>query len=306
MPLTAQKMDQMLADLRQVRKKLGKVELPNRTQIAIIPTIPFEWWGNLAKGRGAVHFKPIVPVPEADTHLNLSEISFREFGGIGASTALDILEDNEVKGSWVTTGNAAARYPDIVRNAAKLGHEFIAHQYDHDTIYPRLTASEEEKDIKKSVSTLESLIPNWPRNGWVSSGWLCTPNTVDFLIKQRFVSHSDFHNELLPYIIQIGDKKIVEVPHSSAINDGHSVGPDEYLRRFKLSFDYLYKQGEKGKPGILNFAMHSFNAGRPHWAPILEKVLRYAKSFPHVWFTTRIEIARWWLANYDGQIVNVN
>jgi hypothetical protein len=28
-------------------------------------------------------------------------------------------------------------------------------------------------------------------------------------------------------------------------------------------------------------------------------VARYAKSFPRVWFARRVDIARWWLENYN-------
>ena len=59
----------------------------------------------------------------------------------------------------------------------------------------------------------------------------------------------------------------------------------------------LYEEG-KTHPKLMNVAMHPYLAGRPHRTKALETIIKYAKSFPNVWFAKREEIARWWLEHY--------
>ncbi len=303
MPVTASGFEKMLSDVRMMRKKMGEVELPEKSKLLVIPTVAFEWWGLVAEGKGSNAFKTIAPFPEASNKLNLSEISLREFGGtVGAGRMLEILERHKLKASWVTSGNVVDKYPDIVREAASLGHEFIAHQYDHDTVYLRLTREEEQEDVRKTVSAFERTMPGWKRNGWVGAWWLATPHTLDILTEERFVTHSDFLNDELPYTIDVRGKRIVEVPHSPGVNDV-LMEPEMYKQRFKSTFSYLYALGKAGHPRIFNFAVHPFIAGRPHWATVFEEVVEFAQSFSDVWFAERIEVGNWWLNEYpEGKV----
>jgi allantoinase len=42
--------------------------------------------------------------------------------------------------------------------------------------------------------------------------------------------------------------------------------------------------------------------GLPHRIDALRQLLTYVKSQKHVWFCTREELARWYLANHKGHI----
>lgn len=303
MPLSARKMSKLMDDVRMMRQKVGSVELPEKAWVGIIPTVVFEWWGLVAEGKGSNGFAPMAPFDEARNQDNLSEISTREFGGsVGAPRLLEMLDGYGIKASWVTTGNVAERYHDLVSRIAKGGHELIGHAYDHDTVYLRLTRAQEKADIRRTTRAFEKVAPGWERNGWSTPWWLSTPNTLELLMEDRFLSHSDFLNDELPYTIHKKGKKIVEIPLSIGVND--VIGsPETFERRFKTTFDYLYKLGKSGKPKIFNFNVHAFITGRPHWMVPFENVLRYSLSLPRVWLTTRDKIAKWWLGAYpEGQV----
>ena len=50
---------------------------------------------------------------------------------------------------------------------------------------------------------------------------------------------------------------------------------------------------------MLSVGLHMRHIGRPGQVGALEEFVRYAKSFPGVWFAQRIDIARWWLQHYS-------
>jgi peptidoglycan/xylan/chitin deacetylase (PgdA/CDA1 family) len=49
---------------------------------------------------------------------------------------------------------------------------------------------------------------------------------------------------------------------------------------------------------MMTVGLHARLSGRPARIEAVEEFIRYARSFPGVWFARRIEIARWWLEHY--------
>jgi peptidoglycan/xylan/chitin deacetylase (PgdA/CDA1 family) len=65
----------------------------------------------------------------------------------------------------------------------------------------------------------------------------------------------------------------------------------------------LYAEGAKtGR--IMNVGLHPHVSGRAHRVRALREFIEHAKSLPGVWWATREEIARWYLANHDSHIPN--
>ena len=50
-------------------------------------------------------------------------------------------------------------------------------------------------------------------------------------------------------------------------------------------------------PKMMSVGLHLRLSGRPARANAVEEFIKYAKGFPDVWFTRRIDIARRWLAS---------
>lgn len=72
------------------------------------------------------------------------------------------------------------------------------------------------------------------------------------------------------------------------------VPPSHYVEMFCRSFDVLYEEGGQ----IAGAVAHTTIYGRPFGIWAYDQVIRYAKSFPKVWFATRQEIAEWYLDHY--------
>ena len=53
---------------------------------------------------------------------------------------------------------------------------------------------------------------------------------------------------------------------------------------------------------IFNMGLHPHVTGQPHRIRALREFLQYAKRFPDLWWTTREEIATWYLANHRTHI----
>ena len=71
-------------------------------------------------------------------------------------TILDILASYQVKATFFVVGWIAERYPKIVREIAKNGHEVGCHSYLHRKIYD-LTPDEFREDTRRAKSILEDI-----------------------------------------------------------------------------------------------------------------------------------------------------
>jgi hypothetical protein len=52
---------------------------------------------------------------------------------------------------------------------------------------------------------------------------------------------------------------------------------------------------------MMNVGLHPHVSGHPHRMPCFREFLAHARAHPDVWWTTREEIATWYLANHPGR-----
>jgi polysaccharide deacetylase family protein (PEP-CTERM system associated) len=69
---------------------------------------------------------------------------------------LDLLDEHGVKGTFFIVGWTAEKYPAMVREITKRGHEIGCHSYKHQKIY-HLTPEEFHLDTKKAKDILEEI-----------------------------------------------------------------------------------------------------------------------------------------------------
>ena len=53
---------------------------------------------------------------------------------------------------------------------------------------------------------------------------------------------------------------------------------------------------------LMNLGLHPHVVGQPFRARCVREFIEYAQQFPDVWFTTREEIAKWYLKNHENHI----
>ena len=69
---------------------------------------------------------------------------------------LELLDEHDCKATFFTVGWIAERYPDLIKEITRAGHEIGCHSYWHRLVY-NLTPAEFRSDIRKGKAVLEDL-----------------------------------------------------------------------------------------------------------------------------------------------------
>ncbi len=228
--------------------------------------------------------------------------SLFEYGGrVGFWRLLDILGNHDIKATFFACGMALEMNPDAAREITANGHEPASHGYRW--MPSDFKSREEERQyILRAIDAGEKTTGERPL-GWFSVN--PTEHTRELLIEEGgFVYDCDSFADDLPYFVEVGGQKALVIPYDLVNNDGPYSRPPGYsepgdfFSQLKAAFDCLYEEGAS-HPKMMSVGLHMRLSGRPGRANALEEFIRYAKSFPDVWFARRIDIARWWLEHYS-------
>jgi peptidoglycan/xylan/chitin deacetylase (PgdA/CDA1 family) len=260
----------------------GSFSWPDNKRIAV--TLTFDFQGG----------EDVRPLP--DGKINHEEYTQAEYGpNTAVWRILKILEDEEVKATFLTCGGIAERYPQAVKAIVAKGHEVAGHGYHHEVA--RNLAREEEKDVIRKTSGIIQDNAGGRPVGWRS----CTqsPNSLELLMEHGYLWNSNSFSHDLPFLWEEGDRKLVELPRQP-FGDGRSYGsrdsgnPEDTLVIWKGLFDELYEESKRG-PTFCPFQFHPYVSGRPGRARTLRRIIQHMKKAEGVWFATGSEVARWCL-----------
>lgn len=118
-----------------------------------------------------------------------------------------------------------------------------------------------------------------------------------------FVYCADAYADDLPYYIEGPKGPQLIVPYTLDSNDMRFATPqgfnsgDQFYAYLKDAFDVLYAEGGTA-PKMLSIGLHCRLIGRPARAACLARFLDYAMGHEKVWFATRLDIARHWIAKH--------
>jgi peptidoglycan/xylan/chitin deacetylase (PgdA/CDA1 family) len=275
----------------------GKFEWPNGAYIAVVFNmsweIPPKSLGT-AKGHGlagrasssAKYTRIMRPVYET---------AFAETGGM--QRLLDLWQRYEIRTSTYADGLNVTLFPDLAREVAAKGHEFLVQGWDHEFLN-EMTAHEQADGIARANKAFETVLGK-KASGFSSPGGHLTPETFSILTEQGFKYTCGMRNAEVPFIIRVNNKKLVGMTSYavSDTNSGRGMNVREIVEMWRDYFDALYDEGKRGFPKMLAYGTHPVLAHGFRTRP-LEEVIRYVKSRPNVWITTREQIADWVLQNY--------
>jgi len=229
------------------------------------------------------------------------ESTFDYGGRVGVWRLLDLFDKFGVKVTFSICARALEKNPIAAAEITARGHEPQGHGYLWMPI-GSLTREQQREHIKSAVEAIRKTTGERPL-GWRSQG----PNEItrELIIEEDgFLYDGDSLNDDLPYFVNTSGKKWLVIPYSLETNDmkfwhhpGYSQGQD-FLDSLKDTFDFLYEEGNQ-HPKMMSVGLHPRQCGRPSRVGALSEFIRYAQSFPGVWFARRIDIARWWLENYS-------
>lgn len=163
---------------------------------------------------------------------------------------LDILESLDTKGTFFILGWVAERYPKIVKEIDRRGHEIACHSYQHKLVYD-MTIEEFKKDTVKAKAILEEIVgktiygyraPSYSitkKSMWAveilrEAGFLYD-SSIFPIVHDRY-GYPEFHR--FPTVLETAYGKILEIPMSTIqiFNRNIPVGGGGYLRLFPLAF----------------------------------------------------------------------
>jgi peptidoglycan/xylan/chitin deacetylase (PgdA/CDA1 family) len=227
-----------------------------------------------------------------------------EFGSrCGAWRFLRIMDERRLRFSFLASGMAIERNPEIARAAAQNGHEMVGHGYrwiDHHSV----SMDQERKFIAQAVDSINRITGQRPI-GWLS-GRAGGANTRQLLVEEGgFVYDRDCLNDELPYWVKVGGKAHLCIPYSFETNDlrfgvgGDWVQADDFYIYMRDAFDVLYAEGER-QPKMMTVALHDRIIGRPARAAGLLRFLDHVQKHDRVWIATGAEIANHWMKNFPA------
>src|SRR5580692_4639726 len=143
----------------------GKFSWPDNRRVAIALTFDFQGGEDVRPG--------------PDGKLDHEEYTQCEYGPHTAIwRILRILEEENVKATFLTCGAIAERFPDAVKAIVANGHEIAGHGYHHE-VARNLTREQEREVMSKTTDMIRGRTAQWPV-GWRS----CTqsPNSLELLM----------------------------------------------------------------------------------------------------------------------------
>ena len=279
------------------------VEWPNGARLAVSVVVNYEEGSEYSLLDGDPHGETMgetpspVPVGERD----LANESFFEYGSrVGVWRILDILDQYNVKATFYACALALERNPQVGPEIVRRGHEVFGHGNRWEE-YFKMDREAERQAIRRAVESIERTTGQRPL------GWYCrygpSVNTRELVVEEGgFIYDCNAYNDDLPYYTSVKGKPWLILPYSLEVNDtkfwrGGMSKPSDFYETARNTLDLLHEESATSSK-MMSVGLHCRIIGKPSRAVALKQFLEHATQKPDVWFTRRIDIARWWLQQY--------
>jgi polysaccharide deacetylase family protein (PEP-CTERM system associated) len=202
-----------------------------------------------------------------------------------------ILDDANSKGTFLTVGWVAERYPDMIRALVDAGHEIGCHSYHHQLVY-EMTPEAFEEDLKRSLGVLREL-SGQPVRAYRAPGFSITRDCfwaypilrrngieIDVSIVPASRDHGgvdDFTRD--PFLLHLDEGDMRCFPVSVMTIAGRTVpfSGGGYLRLFPSSLiNAGYRQNHRqGRPGMSYIHPREINPDQPRLSLPRMKSFKY-------------------------------
>lgn len=229
--------------------------------------------------------------------IDLQARSWADYGAkVGAWRFLNLLDQEQAKAVFYTSGIVADQFPALLASIARRGHSVAAHGWSQGTLPAYLTPEQEAADIARCVSVLTATAGS-PPAGWLSPR--CTPSarTSGFLSEQGFRFHAEMFDADLPYWIETPSGPLLGVPFTMEVNDmplyvRYGNEPDAFTRTLTRIVEGWPRLGSPY--ACLDITVHAHVFGRPYGALAFLDLLAVVKRSPHCWLTSHADLAATW------------
>jgi allantoinase len=283
---------------------------PDGKRLAIILTTNLEYWDPVRDTD-----EPYYPGGPSIVGGNLAgnvydnpNYTWREYGQrIGVWRIFDVLDAEGVPSSCTMNGKMATERRPVIEAALERGWEIVPHNYvQTELLTDHMFDEDAEREVIRRTLDIYEQVCGKKAKGWLSSSLRTTLNTVDILSEEGLIFTTDLLNDDQPYLVQTrSGKPMVSVSYTSEVNDfsflRQGLVAEGGLQMFQEQFDWLYEESARSGR-FMNIGLHPHVIGQPYRIRALRDFIRYAKSHDDIWWTTREEIAEWYLENHESHI----
>ena len=270
-----------------------KVQWPGGARVALWVTVSLQWFPLDQQGKP---FKALGSLQTA--YPDLRHYTLRDYGNrVGIFRVLQALERFGVKASIPVNAAVALRYPSLVEDCAKLGHELLGHGFDMDHLHYEGMAGEADL-ITRSLKALGKF---GRVRGWLSPAKSESKATLDLLAANNLEYVCDWVNDDMPYEMRAGGKTLYAMPHNSDVDDatiliGMHHDEDELLDQWIDHFEVLYAEAGSQGGRIMPLPLQAWAIGQPYRIGTLEAALAHVLRRGGVWTASGGEILDAWKA----------
>jgi OHCU decarboxylase len=232
-------------------------------------------------------------------HMNMESIY--EYGSRAGFWRLHrLFTERDVPITVYAVAMAMARNPEAVAAMNEAGWEIATHGYKW-IDYRDRPREEEARDIATAIRIHTEVAGARPLGFYQGRSSI---NTIPLGCEEGgFLYCADAYADDLPYWIEGPRGPQLIVPYTLDSNDMRFATPqgfnsgDQFYAYLKDAFDVLYAEGATA-PKMLSIGLHCRLVGRPARAAALARFVDYALGHDKVWFATRLDIARHWIAKH--------
>ncbi len=230
-----------------------------------------------------------------------SLMSAREYGpSIATPRILDLLDTCDIGASFYIPGYVAETHEDLVREIQARGHEIGHHGYMHEP--PATLDRAQEADVLDRGTEILSRLTGEAPAGYRSPSWELSEHSLELLADREFLYDSSLMGDDIPYLVDVDDRTIVEIPIHWEWDDApyFSFAPSLGMRTPMSSPSDVYDAWSSGFEGAYHYGrsfvltMHPYIIGRPGRLRMLERLINYIKGFDNVQFARAVDVARHW------------
>jgi len=273
--------------------KRPKLALPNGARVAVWITPNVE---HFHYDKPAISLTPMT----AGLRPDVLNYAWRDYGArVGIWRLMEIIERQRFAATAALNSEVCLHYPEIVKEGARLGWEWMAHGQNNSSLFTGMPAEVERPIIANVLDTIAQHTGKRPR-GWLGPALTETDNTLDLLAAAGIDYVADWCNDEQPYFIKTKSKPIVAMPYTLEIGDipvflDRGGSGEDFYQMIVDQFDTLYEDGTKNYR-VLSIALHPFLIGHPFRARYLERALAHIRKHDAVWITTGSAIVDWYKA----------
>lgn len=232
----------------------------------------------------------------------MSVMSHQAYGPlVGVPRLLRMLDQHQIRSTFFVPGYTAHRYPGIVRDIARAGHEIAHHGYLHEQPSAVDRAGQID-NLDRGLDALAEVAGVRPV-GYRAPMWDLSWETPALLAERGFLYDSSLMDADVPYELSItpgSAESIVEIPIQWALDDweqycflpdisgsGLIETPAKARELWTSEFEALHDEG-----GCWVLTNHPFLSGRPGRARQLGELMAEVTATPGVWVASLEEIAQ--------------